>query len=82
MRATILIDALDESGDYGRMISLLVDLDNVQRKNSFLSIIVTTRPEPAQHYSPLCEAIGKESATKSSLREEKNSLTTTLSHPS
>ena len=47
LRATILIDALDESGEDGRMISLLVDLDNVQRKNSFLSIIVTTRPEPA-----------------------------------
>ena len=32
LRATILVDALDESGGDGRMISLLVDLDNVLRE--------------------------------------------------
>jgi hypothetical protein len=52
-RATILVDALDESGGDGRMmISLLVDIDNVLREegittSSSIDIIVTTRPEPA-----------------------------------
>ena len=54
LRATILVDALDESGGDGRMISLLVDLDNVLREEgsattstSDINIIVTTRPDPA-----------------------------------
>ena len=49
LQATILIDALDESGRDGRIISLLANLDNIQREveGSSINIIATTRPEPA-----------------------------------
>ena len=42
---TILVDALDEGGLNGQMISFLVELDNVMIGT--INIIVTTRPEPA-----------------------------------
>ena len=47
LQVTILIDALDESGEDGRMIALLVGLDNVLREEQRIIFIVTTRPEPA-----------------------------------
>ena len=41
---TILIDSLDESGSDGKIISLLVDIDNLQLETK-INFIVTTRPE-------------------------------------
>jgi hypothetical protein len=40
------MDALDESGEDGRMIALLVGLDNVLREEQRINFIVTTRPDP------------------------------------
>eukprot|EP01035_Chromulina_nebulosa_P028857 gene28857-38157_t len=51
LQATILIDALDESGGDGRIISLLVRLDNIMREVGLsINLIVTTRPDTAILY--------------------------------
>jgi len=50
LQVTILMDALDESGEDGRMIALLVGLDNIvlkEEEQRRITFIVTTRPEPA-----------------------------------
>eukprot|EP01036_Dinobryon_divergens_P027361 gene27361-36125_t len=41
LQVTILMDALDESGEDGRMIALLVDMDNPDKKTVTLSFSVT-----------------------------------------
>jgi len=42
LRATILVDALDESGGDGRMISLLVDIDNVWGRKGALAVSMSS----------------------------------------
>ena len=44
---TILLDALDESGEYDRLISSLVDLVVDKLDEVMINFVVTTRPDPA-----------------------------------
>jgi hypothetical protein len=80
LRATIFIDALDESGGDGRMISLLIGRED-RSSRSINIIIVTTRPEPAL-LSPLRSHWKREQYqefTPSELRTEVKTRDTDLS---
>ena len=79
-RATIFIDALDESGGDRRMISFLIGRED-RSSRSINIIIVTTRPEPAL-LSPLRSHWKREQYqefTPSELRTEVKTRDTDLS---